>query len=143
MDRPRYRPPLWLMILFLWCCHRGETAAAAPPQTAAETTAAEEHGGEEAERQRLVRAELERYDTHDEVTEATAVFRGNLQEMERIQLTGDREAARALHDRWVERGDDGEHALAAELAEPVAAMQRRFEEAGIRSVNMRYQVTGL
>lgn len=61
----------------------------------------------------------------------------------RIQLTGDRAGAEALHNRYVHRDDQGEYELAPLLAGPVATMREQFEDAGIRSVNMRYRVTGL
>lgn len=86
--------------------------------------------------------------------EATGHFRVHLDRMPaatrdlarqvaRIQLSGDREAAASLHDRYVHRAEDGSYVLADGLAGPVAALQERFQGAGIRSVNMRYDVTGL
>jgi hypothetical protein len=60
----------------------------------------------------------------------------------RLQLTGDRAGAQALHDRWVRRDGEG-YALVETLAGPVEAMRARFADAGIRSVCMDYRVTGL
>jgi hypothetical protein len=60
----------------------------------------------------------------------------------RIQLTGDREGADRLQAEHVVRGDDGELRLAPAIASPVAAMRERFAQAGIRSINIRYRVTG-
>lgn len=61
----------------------------------------------------------------------------------RIQLSGDHEAAATLLGRYVHQNDEGEYQLAPLLAGPVRTMSERFEEAGIRSVSMRYGVTGL
>jgi hypothetical protein len=61
----------------------------------------------------------------------------------RIQLTGDRDGAEALVSRYVLRAEDGTYSLAPLLAGPVSTMQERFRSAGIRSVNMRYDVAGL
>jgi hypothetical protein len=76
----------------------------------------------------------------DRMPEAT---RDLAQQVARIQLSGDRDAAAALQARYVLREDGETYSLVPALAGPVEAMQERFRGAGIRSVNMRYDVTGL
>lgn len=59
-----------------------------------------------------------------------------------IQLTGDYEGGQALVAHAVTKADDG-YRFSERLRDPLTRVKQKFQEAGIKSVSMTYDVTGL
>jgi len=60
-----------------------------------------------------------------------------------IQLTGDYEGAKELLGKYVKKNEKGEFELTGSVAVPAATAKARFAEAGIKSLCLDYEVSGM